>query len=45
MGDPVNFFAGANVAAIVVELPIAALASPTTGVIKAWARTFRKQAG
>ncbi len=41
-GSPVNAFAGANVAAIVVELPISALTSPATGVIKAWAKTFRK---
>ena len=39
---PVDFFAGANVCAIVLELPITALtgaANANTGVIKAWAST------
>jgi hypothetical protein len=44
MGDPVNFFAGANVAAIVIELPISRFANLATGQIKVWAKTLRKQA-
>lgn len=42
---PVDFFAGANVAAIVLELPITALtgaANANTGTIKAWASTEKK---
>lgn len=45
MGTPVNFFNGANVGAIVLELPITSLtgkASSATGVIKAWAKSFRQ---
>lgn len=45
MGAPVNFFNGANVGAIVIELPITSLtgkANASTGVIKAWAKTFRQ---
>lgn len=42
-GVPVNLFAGKNVAAIVIELPITALgpASPTSGTIKAWVSTSK----
>lgn len=45
MGAPVNFFNGANIGAIILELPITALtgkASASTGVIKAWAKSYRQ---
>jgi hypothetical protein len=43
-GAPVDFFAGKNVAAIVIELPITALgpATPTGGTIKAWFSTLKR---
>lgn len=45
--EPTDTFAGFNVSAIVIELPITALtgaANANTGVIKAWATTSRKAA-
>jgi hypothetical protein len=42
-GSPVNFFAGGNVAAIVLQVPIVAVngtGNPNTGTIRAWGKTF-----
>jgi len=45
-GTPADFFAGKNVASIVLQLPIVAVngvpGNPNSGTIKAWAKTFKK---
>jgi hypothetical protein len=43
-GEPVNFFAGTNILAIVVELPVTAVtggSNANSGVIKTWVSTSR----
>jgi hypothetical protein len=42
-GDPVDAFAGTNIMAIVIELPVTAVggSSPNSGVIKTWVSTSR----
>ncbi len=44
-GTPADFFAGKNVASIVLQFPIVAVngtGNPNTGTIRAWAKTFKK---
>jgi hypothetical protein len=44
-GAPADFFAGKNVASIVMQFPIIAVngtGNPNTGTIRAWAKTFKK---